>query len=120
MARLSERAATMPSRPRVTISATPSTTSAATASAASEPRPDLNDPPLIDIRNLHVTFGKQNVLRNINLRVPRGQTLAVIGESGCGKTVFLKTLIDLIRPTQGQVLFDGQDLATLKGLELVK
>ena len=54
------------------------------------------------------------MLRDIDLRVPRGQTLAVIGESGCGKTVLLKTLIGLIRPTRGEVLFDGQNLLKLK------
>jgi phospholipid/cholesterol/gamma-HCH transport system ATP-binding protein len=80
----------------------------------------LNDPPLLDVRNLDVVFGKQQVLRDISLRVPRGQTLAVIGESGCGKTVLLKTLIDLIRPTKGEVLFDGQNLATLKDQEVVQ
>src|SRR3954465_12841631 len=83
-------------------------------------RPNLNDPPLLEVRQLDVTFGRQAVLRNITLRVPRGQTLAVIGESGCGKTVLLKTLIDLIRPTSGEVLFDGQNLAKLQGRELVQ
>jgi phospholipid/cholesterol/gamma-HCH transport system ATP-binding protein len=87
---------------------------------AKEDRVDLNDPPLLDVRNLNVVFGKQQVLRDISLRVPRGQTLAVIGESGCGKTVLLKTLIDLIHPTSGEVLFDGQNLAKLQGRELVQ
>jgi phospholipid/cholesterol/gamma-HCH transport system ATP-binding protein len=82
-------------------------------------RPNLNDPPLLDVRQLHVSFGKQHVLRDINLRVPRGQTLAIIGESGCGKTVLLKTLIDLIRPSRGDVIFDRQDLSHLQGVELV-
>ena len=57
--------------------------------------------PLIQISGLHVTFGQQQVLRNLNLEIPRGETLAVIGESGCGKTVLLKTLIGLIKPTAG-------------------
>jgi len=83
-------------------------------------RPNLNDPPLLDVCHLHVAFGRQQVLRDINLRVPRGQTLAIIGESGCGKTVLLKTIIDLIRPTSGEVLFDGKDLSSLQGLELVQ
>ncbi len=83
-------------------------------------RINLNDPPLLAVKDLFVKFGKQTVLRNINLTVPRGQTLAVIGESGCGKTVLLKTLIGLVRPTQGEVLFDGQDLQKLKDKELVK
>jgi phospholipid/cholesterol/gamma-HCH transport system ATP-binding protein len=76
--------------------------------------------PLIDVRHLHVAFGKHSVLRDIDLRIPRGQTLAVIGESGCGKTVLLKTLIGLIHPTSGDVLFDGRDLAKLQGEELVE
>jgi len=63
--------------------------------------------PILDIRDLHVQFGRQQVLRDISLTVPRGQTLAVIGESGCGKTVLLKTLIGLIRPQRGHVEFDG-------------
>ena len=83
-------------------------------------RPNLNDHPLLDVRHLDVVFGRQKVLRDVNLRVPRGQTLSVIGESGCGKTVLLKTLIDLIRPTNGEVIFDGLSLANLKGRELVQ
>ncbi len=68
---------------------------------------------LVDIRNLNVSFGRQEVLRDINLRIPRGQTVAIIGESGCGKTVLLKTIIGLIRPTRGRVLFDEEDLNQL-------
>ena len=49
------------------------------------------------------------MLRDIDLAIPRGQTLAVIGESGCGKTVLLKTIIGLMRPTSGDVLFDGTE-----------
>jgi phospholipid/cholesterol/gamma-HCH transport system ATP-binding protein len=76
------------------------------------------DRPLVDVRDLHVTFGRQQVLRNINLKIPRGQTLAIIGESGCGKTVLLKCIIGLVRPTQGTVSFDGHDLAKLSEREL--
>ena len=69
-------------------------------------------------RGLHVTFGPQEVLRGISLSIPRGQTVVIIGESGCGKTVFLKTLIRLVKPTRGQVLFDGHDLGRLSEKEL--
>ena len=69
--------------------------------------------PIVDVESVDVRFGQQNVLRRVTLRVPRGQTLAIIGESGCGKTVMLKTIIGLIKPTQGRVLFEGQDLARL-------
>jgi phospholipid/cholesterol/gamma-HCH transport system ATP-binding protein len=81
---------------------------------------NLNDAPLLELRRLNVEFGKQPVLRDIHLSVPRGQTLAVIGESGCGKTVLLKTLIGLVRPTSGEVRFDGQNIHQLSDKELVK
>ncbi len=76
--------------------------------------------PLIRIERLGVDFGKLKVLRDINLELSRGQTLAVIGESGCGKTVLLKTIIALLRPTRGAVYFDGQDLAQLNEKELTR
>ena len=74
--------------------------------------------PLVHVEGLHVRFGRQHVLRNINLAVPRGQTLAIIGESGCGKTVLLKTIIGLVTPTQGVVRFDGKDLNKLNERQL--
>jgi phospholipid/cholesterol/gamma-HCH transport system ATP-binding protein len=74
--------------------------------------------PLLRVDDLHVQFGRQTVLRGVSLGVPRGQTLAVIGESGCGKTVLLKALIGLVRPVQGTVVFDDQDLASLNDRQL--
>lgn len=73
---------------------------------------------LIDVRDVSVQFGPQWVLRNINLTIARGQTLAIIGESGCGKTVFMKTLVGLVTPTIGSVSFDGQDLRRLGTVKL--
>ena len=82
------------------------------------PDPPATSRPLIEARSLSVRFGRQEVLRDIALSIPRGQTVAIIGESGCGKTVLLKTTIGLIRPTHGQVRFDGHDLAALNDKEL--
>ncbi len=76
--------------------------------------------PLIDVQQVDVLFGRQHVLRNITLSIPRGQTVAVIGESGCGKTVLLKTMIGLIRPTRGRVLFDGHELSQLSERDLTR
>ena len=73
---------------------------------------------LIELHDLSVSFGRQPVLRDITLSIPRGQTLAVIGESGCGKTVLLKTIIGLLRPTSGHVVFDGQRIDELGDKEL--
>ncbi len=75
---------------------------------------------LIDVRNVSVEFGDQTILKNIDLTLARGQTLAIIGESGCGKTVFMKTLVGLIAPTGGSVSFDGQDLQKLTHTKLTK
>lgn len=83
-------------------------------------KPAKYDHPLIEARGLSVRFGRQLVLRDIDLAVPRGQTLVVIGESGCGKTVLLKSLIGLVRPTKGQVFFDGRDLGALNDRQLAK
>jgi phospholipid/cholesterol/gamma-HCH transport system ATP-binding protein len=83
-----------------------------------QPSVDVTETNLLEIRHLHVRFGRQLVLRDIDLSVPRGQTVAIIGESGCGKTVLLKTLIHLIQPTQGEVVFDGRPLAGLSEKEL--
>ena len=88
--------------------------------AASDNSMSLTGEPLIELRTLGVSFGRQQVLRDLELQIPRGQTLAVIGESGCGKSVLLKTIIGLIRPTHGSVVFDGRDLATLNDREMTK
>ncbi|MEN6407552.1 MAG: ABC transporter ATP-binding protein [Thermoguttaceae bacterium] len=76
--------------------------------------------PLIRLDQVGMAFGRQQVLREIDLVIPRGQTLAIIGESGCGKTVLLKTIIGLLRPTEGRVQFDGRDLAQLGEKELTR
>ncbi len=70
--------------------------------------------PVVRLDDVSVRFGKQEVLRNISLEVPQGETLAIIGESGCGKTVLLKTIIGLIRPTAGHVWFDRYELAKMR------
>lgn len=77
-----------------------------------------SDKTLVDVRQLDITFGRQPVLRDLNLSIPRGQTVAVIGESGCGKTVLLKAIIGLVRPSSGEVDFDGRNLANLNDKQL--
>jgi phospholipid/cholesterol/gamma-HCH transport system ATP-binding protein len=67
---------------------------------------------------LTVNFGRQPVLRDLSLTIPRRQTLAIIGESGCGKTVLLKHIIGLLFPSSGHVMFDGQRIDSLNDKEL--
>jgi phospholipid/cholesterol/gamma-HCH transport system ATP-binding protein len=76
--------------------------------------------PLIRLERLSMQFGEQPVLRDIGLDIARGQTLVVIGESGCGKTVLLKLIIGLMRPSGGRVLLDDRDLALLSDRDLTR
>jgi phospholipid/cholesterol/gamma-HCH transport system ATP-binding protein len=75
---------------------------------------------LIELRDLSMRFRTQSVLRGINLTIHRGETVCIIGESGCGKTVMLKLIIGLLHPTEGGVWFDGMDVNRLGGKQLVK
>ncbi len=65
---------------------------------------------IVEVNHLHVEFNNQKVLRDIHLKIPAGQTVVLLGESGCGKTVLMKSIIGLIQPTRGQVLFDEHDI----------
>jgi phospholipid/cholesterol/gamma-HCH transport system ATP-binding protein len=82
----------------------------------------ISDPhqPLVQLDKVGMAFGRQPVLRDIDLAIPRGQTLAVIGESGCGKTVLLKVIIGLLAPTGGAAYFDGRRLSQLSDKELTR
>lgn len=75
---------------------------------------------VLSLTDISMRFRQQTVLRGINIDIERGQTVAIIGESGCGKTVMLKLMIGLLRPTSGTVRFDGRDLSKLSEAELTK
>jgi phospholipid/cholesterol/gamma-HCH transport system ATP-binding protein len=76
-------------------------------------RDELGGRIVIELRDVHKYFGTNHVLRGVNLTVPRGKTLVVIGRSGCGKSVLLRVMIGLLRPDSGTVLFDGEDITTM-------
>src|SRR5262249_44465867 len=84
---------------------------------APDPRPG---PALIRLERVAVQFGRQRVLHDVSLDIGKGQTLGVIGESGCGKTVLLKLIIGLLRPNAGRAVFDGRELAALGERELTR
>jgi len=73
---------------------------------------------MIEIVELHKSFGKNHVLRGVNLKVQKGESMVVIGGSGSGKSVLIKHIIGILRPDSGHVFIDGIDIATLKEKEL--
>lgn len=81
---------------------------------------ETTPPVVIELRDVSMRFRTQSVLRSINLVFHRGETVCVIGESGCGKTVLLKLIVGLLRPTAGTVWFDGENIAKMGGKELIK
>lgn len=78
----------------------------------------MDEQPFIRVRELHQQFGAQQVLRGVDLDVHRGETLVILGQSGGGKSVLLKHLPGLLRPTRGEVWVDGIALASLGEREL--
>jgi phospholipid/cholesterol/gamma-HCH transport system ATP-binding protein len=69
--------------------------------------------PVVAVEDVHKSFGTQKVLSGINLAVRRGETLAVLGRSGTGKSVLLRLVIGLEKPDSGSVRIQGQDIAGL-------
>lgn len=73
---------------------------------------------LIQIEKVSKSFGSQKVLDGVSLDIERGQSIVIIGQSGCGKSVLLKHIVRLLEPDDGRVVIDNSDLAELKNAEL--
>ena len=73
---------------------------------------------MIKVNDLHKTFGKNEVLKGINLNIKQGEVVAIIGPSGSGKSTLLRCLNLLEEPTSGQILFKNNDLTNAKGTKL--
>jgi oligopeptide transport system ATP-binding protein len=86
--------------------------------------------PLVEVTNLKMHFpitrglvfqrnvGWVRAVDDVSLTIRRGETLGLVGESGCGKTTVGRTILQLYRPTAGRILFQGQDLAQMSGEEV--
>ncbi len=73
---------------------------------------------MIEIINLHKSFGNNHVLRGVNLKIEKGESMVVIGGSGSGKSVLLKHIIGILKPDDGKILIEGIDITSLKEHEL--
>lgn len=74
---------------------------------------------MIETRDLRKSFGSQKVLDGITFKIEQGESVVIIGGSGCGKSVLLKHLIGLMRPDSGDVLIDGQSIVHMNERELI-
>ena len=73
---------------------------------------------MIEVKDIHKSFGDLEVLKGVNLKVEKGEIVAIVGKSGAGKTTLLQIIGTLDRPTKGQVLIDGIDVFAMKDKEL--
>ena len=73
---------------------------------------------MIEVKDIHKSFGDLEVLKGVNLEVSKGEIVAIIGKSGAGKTTLLQIIGTLDRPTKGHVLIDGTDVFKMKDKEL--
>ncbi len=63
---------------------------------------------LVEVRDLHFSYGNNAVLKGVNLAIPRGKIVGILGVSGCGKTTLLRQIGGQLKPSRGSVVFDGQ------------
>lgn len=74
----------------------------------------MSDNVILEVKDLHKYYEKQDVLKGISTTVRKGDVIAIIGPSGCGKSTFLRSLNLLEVPTKGQILFEGTDITDKK------
>lgn len=75
---------------------------------------------MIRLVNIHKSFRNQQVLKDLNLTIPAGQTTVIIGRSGGGKSVLLKHIMGLIKPDRGEIWIDDQEIHRLKEKDLYR
>ena len=73
---------------------------------------------MISIRHVYQTFGSRQILKDVSLTVKDGETMVILGASGSGKSTLLKLIIGLLKPTSGDVMVNGKDMARFSEAEL--
>ncbi len=68
---------------------------------------------MIELKDIRISFGENEVLKGIDLFIPKGETRVILGPSGCGKSVTLKILLGLLTPDSGKAIVDGEDIAAM-------
>lgn len=73
---------------------------------------------MIEIRDVYKSFDERPVLKGVDLSIQKGETMVIIGRSGCGKSVLLKHLVGLLRPDSGSIKIEGKEISDLHGKEM--
>ena len=74
---------------------------------------------MLEVRDLHVHYGGIHALHGISLKVPEGKIVALLGANGAGKSSTLRTIMGIVKPTQGEILWNGSDLVGKRSFEVV-
>jgi branched-chain amino acid transport system ATP-binding protein len=75
---------------------------------------------MLEIKNLHVYYGGIHALHGVSLRVPDGKIVTLLGSNGAGKSSTLRTIAGIVKPSEGSITFDGQNLLGLKSFEVLR
>lgn len=73
---------------------------------------------ILDVQNIHTFIGQYHILQGVNVRVPKGSIVALLGRNGAGKTTTLKSILGLTPPREGKVLFNGQEVNGLRSFDI--
>jgi branched-chain amino acid transport system ATP-binding protein len=73
---------------------------------------------MLEVQNIHTYIGQYHILEGVNFSVPKGKITALLGRNGAGKTTTLKTILGIRPPSQGKVIFDGQEIQGLRSFDI--
>ncbi len=76
--------------------------------------------PLVDVEDIHTYYGKSHILHGVSLYVGRGEVVGLLGRNGVGKSTTLKTIMGLVNPSRGKVLFEGKPVTSLPAHRLAR
>ncbi|MGH6663755.1 MAG: ABC transporter ATP-binding protein [Pseudolabrys sp.] len=81
---------------------------------------EISSQPLVRVDDVHTFYGKSHILHGVSLEVAPGEVVGLLGRNGVGKSTTLKTIMGLVRPSQGRVLLDGADIAGMASHKLAR
>lgn len=75
---------------------------------------------MLEVRNLNVSYGVTPILRDVSLSVKQGEVIALLGSNGAGKTTLVNTMMGMLKPVSGEIIFEGEHIENMQPHEIVK